>query len=104
MPFRFIPTVAQTKDVVTKPTRRVHAELGRASAEITFPRLAGYRMELPDDRLFAVFGDETRVVVSTADFPTETTVAGVIGDEETLDLAGLRAAREQTVAFELAKL
>lgn len=104
VPFRFIPTVAQTKDVTIKPTRRVHAEAERASAEITFPRLTGYRMELPDDRLFAEFGDETRVVVSTADFPTETTVVGVIGDEETLDLGGLRAARKQTVAFELTKL
>ncbi|MGH3568779.1 MAG: BPTD_3080 family restriction endonuclease [Pseudonocardia sp.] len=104
VPFRFIPTVAQTRDVALKPTRRVHAELDRVAAEITFPRLTGYRMELSEDRLFADFRDDTRLVVSTADFPTETTIVGVVGDEETLDLTGLRAVREQTVTFELAKL
>jgi len=104
VPFRFIPTVAQTKDITLVPSRRVYADPERAAAKITFPRLTGYRMELADERLFADFRDDTRLTVSTADFPTETTVVGVVGDEETLDLAGLHAAREQTVAFELAKL
>lgn len=104
VPFRFIPTVAQTKDVTVKPTRQVHAEPDRAACEITFPRLVGYRTELPESRLFADFDPDRRLVVSTADFPTETVVSGVIGDEETLTLDELRSTREQTVAFELTKL
>ncbi|GAA1280969.1 DEAD/DEAH box helicase family protein [Pseudonocardia aurantiaca] len=104
VPFRFIPTVAQTRDVTLKPTRRVHAEQERAAAKITFPRLTGYRTELSESRLFADFSDDTRLVLSTADFPTETTIVGIVGDEDTLTLAELKATREQTVAFELAKL
>jgi type III restriction enzyme len=104
VPFRFIPTVAQTRDVTLTPSRWVHTEPERAAAKITFPRLTGYRMELSEGVRWGDFRDETRLVVSTADFPTETTIVGVVGDEDTLSLGALRATREQTVAFELAKL
>ncbi len=104
VPFRFIPTVAQTRDVAMKPTRAVHAEPDRVPAEITFPRLTGYRVELPDERLFADFRPDTVLALSTADFPTRTELIGVIGEAETLTLDELRAARDQQVAYELAKV
>jgi type III restriction enzyme len=89
VPFRFIPTVAQTRDVTLTPSRWVHAEPERAAAKITFPRLTGYRMELSESVPWGDFRDETRLVVSTADFPTETTIVGVVGDEDTLSLDAL---------------
>jgi type III restriction enzyme len=104
VPFRFIPTVAQTRDVEVKSTRHVHAEYDRADCAITFPLLTGYRIELPDRELFADFAEDPPFVVSTADFPTETVVAGVIGTEEKITLNALRETREQTVAFDLAAL
>ncbi len=105
VPFRFIPTVAQTRDVAMRPTRAVHAkEPDRAHAEITFPRLTGYRIELPDERLFADFRPDTALALSTADFPTRTELIGVVGEAETLTLDELRAARDQQVAYELAKV
>ncbi len=104
VPFRFIPTVAQTRDVAMKPTRAVHAEPDRAHAEITFPRLTGYRIELPDERLFADFRPDTVLALSTTDFPTRTELIGVVGEAETLTLDELRAARDQQVAYELAKV
>jgi type III restriction enzyme len=104
VPFRFIPTVAQTRDVEVKPTRHVHAEPDRADCVITFPLLTGYRIELPDREIFADFADDAPFVVSTADFPTETVVAGLIGTEEKLTLDDLRRTRDQTVAFDLTSL
>ncbi len=104
VPFRFIPTVAQTRDVGMRPTRAVHAEPDRAHAEITFPRLSGYRIELPDERLYTDFRPETVLALSTAAFPTRTELIGVVGEAETLTLDELRAARDQQVAYELAKM
>jgi type III restriction enzyme len=104
VPFRFIPTVAQTRDVQMRPTRLVHAEPDRAHAEITFPRMTGYRIELPDERLYADFHPDTALALSTADFPTRTELIGVVGEAETLTLDELRAARDQQVAFDLAKV
>ncbi|MGH3800235.1 MAG: BPTD_3080 family restriction endonuclease, partial [Pseudonocardiaceae bacterium] len=104
VPFRFIPTVAQTRDVTMRPTRAVHAEPDRAHAEIMFPRLTGYRIELPDERLYADFRPDTVLALSTADFPTRTELIGVVGEAETLTLDELRAARDQQVAYELAKM
>ncbi|MGH3797617.1 MAG: BPTD_3080 family restriction endonuclease [Pseudonocardiaceae bacterium] len=104
VPFRFIPTVAQTRDVTMRPTRAVHAEPDRAHAQITFPRLTGYRVELPAERLFADFRPDTMLALSTADFPTRTEMIGVVGEAETLTLDELRDARDQQVAYELAKV
>ena len=83
VPFQFIPTVAKTRDLKLKPTRRVHAEPDRAAAQITFPRLTGYRIELPDEELWAEFTERSRLVLTTADLPTETVVSGLIGSAGT---------------------
>ncbi len=104
VPFRFIPTVAQTRDVAMRPTRAVHAEPDRAQAQISFPRLTGYRIELPDERLYADFRPDTVLALSTADFPTRTELVGVVGEAETLTLDELQDAREQQIAYELAKV
>jgi type III restriction enzyme len=102
VPFQFIPTVAKTRDLTLKPTRRVHAELDRATAQITFPRLTGYRIELPDEQLWAEFTERSQLVLTTADLPTETVVSGLIGSAGTHTLDDLRQVREQEIAFHLA--
>ncbi|MGH3303070.1 MAG: BPTD_3080 family restriction endonuclease [Streptosporangiaceae bacterium] len=70
VPFQFIPTVAKTRDLTPKQTRRVHTEPERAGAQIAFPRLTGYRIELPDEELFAEFTEDSRLRLSTSDIPT----------------------------------
>jgi type III restriction enzyme len=102
VPFQFIPTVAKTRDLTLKPTRRVHAEPDRAAAQISFPRLTGYRIELPDEELWAEFTERSRLVLNTADLPTETVVSGLIGSAGTHTLDDLRQVRDQEVAFHLA--
>ena len=102
VPFQFIPTVAKTRDLTLKPTRRVHADPDRSAAQITFPRLTGYRIELPDEELWAEFTEHSRLVLTTADLPTETVVSGLIGSAGTHTLDDLRQVREQEIAFQLA--
>src|SRR5262249_37788208 len=72
--------------------------------EISFPRLAGYRHELPPTRLTAEFTDEARVVLSTADIPTRTENAPIVGESVIHTLDDLRQRREQEVAFGIARL
>jgi type III restriction enzyme len=104
VPFQFIPTVGKTRDLKLKPTRRVHAEPDRAQAQITFPRLVGYRVELPDEPLYAEFDEDDRFVLSTDDLPTTTEVSGIVGTPGTHGLDDLRAKRGQEIAFQLARL
>jgi len=103
VPFQFIPTVAKTRDLTPKQTRRVHAEPERAAAQITFPRLTGYRIELPDEELFAEFTADSRLTLSTADTPTEVIVSGLVGTGATHTLDELREVREQEIAFRLTR-
>ncbi|WP_149264227.1 BPTD_3080 family restriction endonuclease [Actinomadura sp. K4S16] len=104
VPFQFIPTVGQTKDVKLKPTRRVHAAMDRAHAEITYPHLVGYRIELPDSPLMAGFTPESRLTVDRDVIPLVTLTAGVAGTGGTDLLAELQSKREQTIAYDLARL
>ena len=55
IPFDFTakPVVAPPKR--PKSTVRVHALKERAALEIVFPRVEGYRVELPDERIVANF-------------------------------------------------
>jgi type III restriction enzyme len=86
-----------------KSTRRVHAEPDRAGAQISFPRLTGYRIELPDEDLFADFSGSNHLVLSTAGLPTSTVVSGMIGPADTHRLNERRDIRDQEVAFDLTR-
>ena len=54
------------------PPTRVRALEDRIACEITFPRLLGYRYDLPSERLTATFTDDSQLALSTADIPTKT--------------------------------
>ena len=105
VPFSFIPASGSSPDIKPRPAPvHVHAELTRAAAELTFPRVDGYRVELPDERLHADFIDDSRLTLTKVDLPSMTEVAGVVGATEYHTLADLRAKRDQEVAFHLARL
>ena len=71
----------------------------RDALEIRFPRVAGYRVELPEERLTARFTDESTLVL-TPDLvgPTITRNAGIIGEAVDLSLDHLEDTR--VVRFE----
>ena len=75
----------------------------RDACEIRFPRVQGYRVELPDERLSARFdGDATLVLTPDLVGPTITRNQGIIGEGEDFTLKGLEKVRRNTVLYRLA--
>jgi type III restriction enzyme len=72
--------------------------------EIRYPRVEGYRVELPATVLSAKF-DEASQLVLTPDLvgPSITTNAGIIGEQADMSLAHLGDVRTSTLLFELTK-
>jgi len=105
VPFSFIPAAGSAKDPKPgPPPKRVRALEDRIACEITFPRLLGYRFDFAGERLAAVFSEQSRQALSTADVPTRTENAPIVGETSIHTLDDLHKKREQEVAFLLAKL
>jgi type III restriction enzyme len=105
VPFAFIPCAGSNKTPKRGllPTR-VRALEERIECEITFPRLIGYRYELTQPQLKADFSAVCQYTLSTADLPTQTENAPIVGQSSIHTLDDLRSRREQEVGFLLAKL
>jgi type III restriction enzyme len=105
VPFSFIPCSGTTKALKPGPTpTRVRAIPDRIACEITWPRLLGYRYELPGERLTAAFNDDSQLALTNADIPTKTNVEGIVGEIRVDTLDDLKGRRPNEVAFRLAKL
>src|SRR6202011_2854500 len=74
----------------------------RDALEIRFPRVEGYRVELPEDRLSADFNDDSMLEL-TADLvgATETQNSGIIGEKSDLNLVHTGDVRPSQVLYEL---
>jgi type III restriction enzyme len=105
VPFSFIPCSGATTDPKPGPLpTRVRALESRIACEITFPRLLGYRYDVAGERLTATFTDESRLTLSTADIPTKTENAPIVGETSIHTLDDLKLRRPNEVAFLLGKL
>ena len=103
IPFDFTaaPVVARPNP----PCRTVHVKAVRPERdhlEIRFPRVAGYGVELPADRLSAEFNEDS-VLELTPELvgATETRNAGIIGRSVDFDLAHTGRVRTAQVVYEL---
>lgn len=76
----------------------------RDHLEIRFPRVVGYRVELPQDRLSAEFNEDS-VLVLTPELvgPSRNVQAGIIGEAVELNLQHLDDVRPSTVLMHLTK-
>ena len=76
----------------------------RDACEIRFPRVQGYRVELPEERLSATF-DENSTLELTPDLvgPSITRNEGIVGEGVDLSLEHLEELRPSTVVFHLTK-
>jgi type III restriction enzyme len=74
----------------------------RDALEIRFPRVAGYRVELPEERLTAQFNDDSTLVL-TPDLvgPSITLNQGILGEGVNLTLEHLGDMRPSTLLFHL---
>jgi type III restriction enzyme len=70
IPFSFIPTVGTAKPVVQKEVHRVHALPERSHLEISFPRVIGYRWDMPTEHLSAEFTPDSTLTLRTDEVPT----------------------------------
>jgi type III restriction enzyme len=105
VPFDFTakPVVAPPgKPVETVQVRAVRPE--RDYLEIRFPRVEGYRVELPTERLTASFTPDS-VLELTPDLvgPTKTRNQGIIGEAADLTVDHLEDVRPSTLLFHLTK-
>jgi len=104
IPFSFIPC-SGSGDPKPQPTpTRVYAMPEREACKLSFPRLTGYRFEVPEGRLSAKFSDESAMTLSTRDLPTKTENAPIVGERSIHKLDDLKQRRESEVAFLIAKL
>jgi len=104
VPFSFIPCAGTAGPVKPRLLTRVRALEERIACEITFPRVAGYRYDLPGEILTANFTADSRLALSTAEIPTVTENAPIVGESSIHTLDDLKRRRPQEVAFLLAKL
>ena len=103
-----IPFDFTAKPVVVappSPRETVHVRAVRPerdALEIRFPRVAGYRVELPDERLTAEFTEDS-VLELTPDLigPSVTVNQGIIGEGVDLDLVHTNDVRHSTLLFHI---
>ena len=76
----------------------------RDDCEITFPRVEGYRVEFPDEKLQAKFDDDSTLSVTPDDIgPTRSLQSGIVGEQQELTQDWLGDERLSTVSWAIAK-
>jgi type III restriction enzyme len=103
IPFDFTAKPVVSPPQPPRPTIHVKAmRPERDALEIHFPRVLGYRVELPEERLTAEFNDDS-ILVLTPDLvgPSVTKNAGIIGQDVDLNLVHLEDMRPSTVLYHL---
>ena len=76
----------------------------RDPCEIRFPRVRGYRVELPDEHLDATFNDDSTLVLTPELVgPSVTRNEGIIGEGADLSLKHLQRERPSTIVYHLTK-
>ena len=74
----------------------------RDALEIRFPRVEGYRVELPDERLTADFNEDSVLELSPGLVgPSITRNSGIIGESADMNLKHLGDIRPSTVVFQI---
>ena len=103
IPFHFTakPVVAPPQ----KPAKTVQVKAlspERDIVEVQFPRVAGYRVELPDDELSADFTEDSRLELTPALVgPTITHNQGIIGQGHDLTVERLDSVRPRALLYHL---
>jgi type III restriction enzyme len=103
VPFTFLTTTGKGKTRPVKPVVVVKSLPERSHLRIEFPRVVGYRFEMPTERIQARFDDRSILELSARDVPTKIQIDPIVGEEKVLTLDELRARRLNTVAFTIAK-
>ncbi len=104
IPFDFTAKPQVAKPVPPRRTERVKAIKERDALELTFPRVVGYRIDLPEERLTANFKPDSELTLTPEMVgPGQTLLEGIVGEGVTLSAAEISEFRPSTVSFRLAK-
>ncbi len=103
VPFAFMPTDRPITDPPpARPAQEVRALPERAHLRITFPKVEGYRVEVPEEPVVFDYEDAPQLHVDREKLATWTQTSGMVGDVDEQQLAEVRHARPQQVAFAIA--
>jgi type III restriction enzyme len=104
IPFAFIPSERPTSEPKpAAPATEVYWVAGREHLRITFPRLDGYRVEIPDADLRFSPDEVPAFEIGPSTVPTWTESTGIVGVGEVVRDTHPDDYRVQEVAFALAK-
>ena len=103
VPFAFMPTDRPIVDPPpSRPAQEVRALEERAHLRITFPKVEGYRIEVPEEPVVFDHEHAPPLHVDREKLATWTQTAGLVGDVDEQELAEVRDARPQQVAYAVA--
>ncbi len=103
VPFAFIPT--DRTIVAPKPAPpaiEVRALPDRYDLRITFPKLAGYRVEVPEEPIAFDHEHARSLHVDRDQVPLQVEVGGIIGETDEIDMANEWKARKQQIIYRVA--
>jgi type III restriction enzyme len=104
IPFAFTAKPVAAPIMAPKPVFRVQAVRERAALEIVFPRVEGYRVELPDERLQAQFSEDSRLILTPENVgPCTVLLQGIVGESVEITPKVLEEIRPSTITFHIAK-
>ena len=104
IPFNFTakPQVAPVNP--PKKTERVMAMKERADLEIVFPRVTGYRVDLPEERLPVKFTENSSYTLTPEEVgPGQVLMEGVVGESVLISAGEAQKLRPSTISYNLAK-
>jgi type III restriction enzyme len=103
VPFAFMPTDRPVKDPpLARPGQEVRALDDRYDLRITFPKLEGYRVEVPEEPVVFDYEHALPFHVDRDRLATWTKTGGMVGGFDEQELADVRGARPQQVAYHVA--
>ncbi len=103
IPFQFISSDRPVTDPLPpKPVQEVAAVEGREHLRITFPKLDGYRIELPDEEIYLDLENAPVFEIGPNTVPRWVETQGVVGAGE-LDQRDDEVYRPQQIAYALAE-
>ncbi|MDQ2726821.1 MAG: DEAD/DEAH box helicase family protein [Actinomycetota bacterium] len=103
VPFAFLPSDRPVKaGPPARPAVEVRALDERLGLRITFPKLDGYRVEVPEEPIDFDHAGAERLHVDREQLATWTETGGIAGSVDDQELDRVRAARTQEVAYAVA--
>ena len=104
IPFAFTAKPVPAPVTPPKPSTRIEAIKARASLEIMFPRVEGYRFELPNERLRAEFSDDSRFTLTEENVgPCKVLLQGIVGEHVEITPRVLEKIRPSEITYNVAK-